>query len=79
MVTAVPRFMTDDLVVIDYGTKWAAHADLSFRVGLRHGEHDEVSKSKRTILLFEADDMKAFTNQEKLNILKSMLAGLWCF
>lgn len=71
VVTEVKRFMTDDLVVIDYGTKWAAHADLSFRVGLRHGEHDEVSKSKRTILLFEADDMKAFTNQEKLNILKS--------
>ena len=61
----------DDLVVIDYGRKWHEFTDLSFRVGLRHSEHDEQAKAKRTIMLYEADDMGSFTTQEKLDVLKS--------
>eukprot|EP00041_Stephanoeca_diplocostata_P024973 m.643728 g.643728 ORF g.643728 m.643728 type:complete len:1482 (+) comp22643_c0_seq28:255-4700(+) len=51
------RFLSDDLVVVDYGRRWREFTDIGFKIGLRHNEHEQSnSKTKQSLLMYETDE-----------------------
>eukprot|EP00038_Savillea_parva_P002340 m.113478 g.113478 ORF g.113478 m.113478 type:complete len:1536 (+) comp10803_c0_seq1:348-4955(+) len=59
------KFLTADLLVVDYGKDWEVHAEVGFRVGQRHStmSDDVTTKLKHSIQLIETveEELNSFT------------------